>query len=1448
MTTYQSAADPIPTPQPAASRRSRSASTLRGTGDRRPAPGTAGGRFASDGWAPPEIHDLQNRYGTSLLDDFVLGHSTSDVLTELIQNEFDASGTRVDVALGGDALCVTGNGRVIDANGWKRLSLVGGTDEAAGPDGTVEAVPAKANSIGSKNFGLRSLFLFGDQIYVRSGGKQTIKDRFRGSPPRPLADPTSRGRAGISIHVPFRERRVGRLEPFTVEREGEMLEGLLDHLQYTVVKLAQAGSRRNLATVMVTSERCGRRIAWTQTARRVAVRTSGVTAVERTVRVQDPASERLGRGRVVLEEIEFQTALDRPELHRGVEIPGYFSAPGGRVRLGVSLRLQRGRVDLDHPGILYYPLGLRSELTGTAVSINAPFVLDQDRSRAIESDWNKWLLEEAADLTMNLLPVEWFGRFGVSAFLALKGLHTAAQPQHPQYVNRVGEHLRSDSCWPTRARSADGKPVLHSASQLVIPESSQIETFLSEGDGWEQRLVSGELGAPLQAFARECGAPSFGLNSLIRLRCAGERSEPLTTKVDGDKGEADYHYTDYESALRNLDRQIRFGVALDAVRPRLTAKHKLDLHNACATLAADGTLQVPSTLYRVDPSLGDACPVPPAGRLYPDLLRFKTIAGSCNPFDEAQWASNAAQRVKDGAAGAGEREALSRYVISRHAQVGRTVLTALRDAPILRDHRGAWVSPRDITPPRIPGARDLEPVLHFPHPDYAEDRDLESRLRFRRKLAGSDLIAMAQLVAEDPTRAEAFETILHRRRALLTRSVLAELRDIEFLRSSAGGLGAPRRLYLRNPVTLAAVGEQAAYVAGKRLDLYRTLGCSEHPRATDIIEHLSQLSQQGRAPDQPDVVYPALVAALQLDGASPAGYKTTAIIWTEHGYRSPDETLVGSRFPRYLAQAVPHVRAPERLVEALQALGAHAQPQAHHWGRFFAWIGQKYGVTAGPVTGEERSALRDAYRRRGSAGLPQEVGIDVRCLLARDRHLYPPADVAQARFVLNNDSVLADAITSQGAGLAFADTSEESREFFDTLKVLFLTDVIGPPKAKLGEERDAPIWFKSDEILAKLNSQDFASALAAIGHKHTRESSSTGILETSALSRRLAAIGQVVFVQHVELVYPVARTSVAVRREVWLEDDRISLVRVASRRDLDQLLALALAQLLTGTVREQQRLADSVYCLLSCHTSAEMATYLKRSGVPWEPQSNDVVDAAEEAAVDEPVLDHPGASETEALLTGLARRVLEQAATKRSSDEQTASQDAPAVPPQPPPAPKPAPLPPLERTTLQPLPASTSWMPHDRRAARSGGGGGWSPRPQPDPVRDEAVGLRGEELVYREERARVGRLGLDETRVIWTAQQDRTADHDIRSVDEEGADLWIEVKSTTGRDGRFEWSVAEFERAVREGKRYELWRVYGVNTVAPTYKRFRDPVSLLREGKIRIDIATFWAEVEPMSP
>jgi len=152
-------------------------------------------------------------------------------------------------------------------------------------------------------------------------------------------------------------------------------------------------------------------------------------------------------------------------------------------------------------------------------------------------------------------------------------------------------------------------------------------------------------------------------------------------------------------------------------------------------------------------------------------------------------------------------------------------------------------------------------------------------------------------------------------------------------------------------------------------------------------------------------------------------------------------------------------------------------------------------------------------------------------------------------------------------------------------------------------------------------------------------------------------------------------------------------------------------------------------------------------------------------------------------------------------------------------------------------------------AAPVGGGrfgGYWTPRTPAEIERDRKLGTHGEELVYRLELERVRNLGHanPEEKVIWTSRLDPGADHDIQSIGEDGGPIWIEVKSTTGQDGRFEWSIAEFEKALHEGNRYQLWRIYEAHTKTPTAKVFTNPAHLLRSSVLRLEISVLHAFVE----
>jgi hypothetical protein len=82
--------------------------------------------------------------------------------------------------------------------------------------------------------------------------------------------------------------------------------------------------------------------------------------------------------------------------------------------------MRKGSPDLSQPGLFFYPLGVPRGYTGTAVSVSAPFEMDMDRSEVVSPEtmpWNRWLLETAANLVMEILVSDWQERFGPAAML-----------------------------------------------------------------------------------------------------------------------------------------------------------------------------------------------------------------------------------------------------------------------------------------------------------------------------------------------------------------------------------------------------------------------------------------------------------------------------------------------------------------------------------------------------------------------------------------------------------------------------------------------------------------------------------------------------------------------------------------------------------------------------------------------------------------------------------------------------------------------------------------------------------------------------------------------------------------------------------------------------------------------------------------------------------------------
>jgi hypothetical protein len=304
-------------------------------------------------WQPPQVEDqLRTRLGGSVVDEFVAGHDVTDVLRELVQNEFDAGGSRLAVTFGQDALLVTGTGKPISASGWRRLSVILGTGRVVGENATGPIAP-KTNGIGSKNFGLRSLFMFGDRIHVRSNGHVAVLDLPQLATAR-VRDNAPAGTRGVTIHVPYRTKPFEGLQPFLVEDEQRTLDVMAGGMLATLAKLALPGSSGGLEEVRLRSDGTGRQIRWLQKARTERCRLAGGRSNRPTGRVTDTVDSGPARA-ATFEEIEFQRSVEVPAEHRERPLPGYYRRGSGALRIAVSLPISRRKIDPTDQAISTIP-------------------------------------------------------------------------------------------------------------------------------------------------------------------------------------------------------------------------------------------------------------------------------------------------------------------------------------------------------------------------------------------------------------------------------------------------------------------------------------------------------------------------------------------------------------------------------------------------------------------------------------------------------------------------------------------------------------------------------------------------------------------------------------------------------------------------------------------------------------------------------------------------------------------------------------------------------------------------------------------------------------------------------------------------------------------------------------------------------------------------------------
>lgn len=1409
------------------------ASTRKATGrlsEKQSAPSRIGDR---DVWTPmPVTRPLKKQFGTSILDDFVRGHSAADVFREIVQNEFDGGGSSIEILFGEDELQITGTGRPISAKGWKRLAVIAGTGDVVGGE-PGDFVEPKANGIGSKNFGIRSLFYFGDQVHVRSNGRVALLD-FKELGTDNAPDPSSVGLRGVSIHIPYRRTETRRIEPFTAVREERAIDQIADALLPTLVKLASVGRSPGVQQLTMTSKRTGRRLIWKQTAKTEPCRAKGVTAVRRSGRMEEWSADAQEPRITRVEEIEFFHVISIPAEHRGLDYPDYYRSGPTKLRVGISLPLLRNRINLDQAGYFYYPLQAPQSRTGSLVNVSAPFNLDNDRSSLLDTEWNTWLVREASGLALRLLQEDWFDRFGADAFLAIE---TTGVANPSEFGNLLQEHLSTSACWPTRA-VARGRRTFAKAVDVVIPTDSILDGFMAESRYLDRQILKNSRATRM---VRDAGALKFTAASLVQLRC-GSPDAKLQTVIPA--GEAKFVYTSYADRLLEPEVQLNSAVALTKLYRTLNAGNRADLRDSASTLTADGRLAPAHTLTKVEDLNWGDCPEPLANRLDRRLTGATVVSRHCKPFDLRRWIEEACARAVAGRIDDSERQAVYRWLLQPEAKFTPRLLAILRRSPVVRDNIGAWAAPVDLTMLPVRDAGDLQSVLRSPASELVKRPDLLERLRIRRKVAASDLIALARKVASLPNLAATLEALLLRHRAILRPSDLKALASVPCLRSRAGTVSAPQTLHLATPNNVEWLADDSLIVAGSTQSLYRALGCRPHPQSVTLIKVLQDRRATGRPPPRTDDFYIALVDALNRDNLSVAAHAQEPILYIGGDYRTPDETLIRSPDTRLFEIAVPVFRGSEAVARAYTALGANLQPKPQHWVALFRWFEARADANNGILDSNDRVLLRLTYRQQ--LQLPALVlPGDLHFLLGASGRLFTVADVAANRLLENDYPALASALRDAEADLDFADAAEDSRAYFYRFGIRRLTDVCGVPAVSMGAKAVPRAWLTQacSERMIVLHRADFAIALAELGHAHHRVNPTFRPLGATRIANRLSAIQRIEVVEDVHLTYRYSGRTVRISTDEAASDDHIAVVVPRGHVEFDQIFASILANLMgAAQIKDVRALSPLIESLLRCRSIADIRSFLTRQGISL-PQAF----RGDDDGKDDDLFD--GDDRIEAAIRDIMSGLDSQ------PNPSPSPQHPPQLPPSPPPAPVPTtpppmrlppPLPPLDSVELTLLDATRDAPLAPQSSSRGGGGGyGWTPPTAEDVARDRMVGDRGEELIYHLELQRLRALGHQkpEEVVVWTSRTNPGADHDIQSIDETGEVLWIEVKSTTGSDGRFEWSRPEFEKAMREGSHYELVRVYEANTTRPIAKRFRNPAAL-QGRQLRIELNSLRAFVE----
>lgn len=431
---------------------------------------------------------------------------------------------------------------------------------------------------------------------------------------------------------------------------------------------------------------------------------------------------------------------------------------------------------------------------------------------------------------------------------------------------------------------------------------------------------------------------------------------------------------------------------------------------------------------------------------------------------------DASKRAADAAPDDRERETLYRKLLVREAPISRAALLALRSNPVVKNQRGDWVAPVEMVNLKKTLARFLDPAIDGPSEELLAAPNLMARLRIRENLSGADLVRFSDFVEDRPDTAERFEKLLTENLKLMSTAIIGELREIAWLRTRSGRLAAPENLHLDTPTNRLCISNDDLIVAGTNELLHHKLKLKTAPYSDTLIEIIQAHRDRTEPLARPDLVYPALVAAIGRERRANAEFADQRVCWVQDDYHTPSNILVGLRIPGLLAEAIPVFRHTDDVGQAYQALGAPAAPTDEHWTRFFEFVDTEWDVD-GPVDQRRRHILLEAYNLRGPLGLPANLE-NVSCLLDDRFRLFTLAQLRAGQLVEPDFAALEQELRATNSEIGMIERSERSRGFFTALGIRPLSAVAGTGRPELGPAGRPHLWYKpkhSERVLAMLH-------------------------------------------------------------------------------------------------------------------------------------------------------------------------------------------------------------------------------------------------------------------------------------------------------------------------------------------------------------------------------------------